>query len=50
MYVAVISFLIYDLGMHVHAATCLTHDDLRSKGNVESHTPAELEEDPLTEL
>ena len=36
--------------MDVHTATSLTDDDLRSEGYLQTHSPAKLEEDPLTEL
>ena len=42
--------LVHDLGVDVHTATSLTDDDLRSEGYLKTHSPAELEEDPLTEL
>ena len=42
--------LVDDLRVDVHTATSLTDDDLRSEGYLETHSPAELEEDPLTEL
>ena len=44
------TILIDDLGVDVHTATSLTDDDLRSEGYLQTHSPAELEEDPLTEL
>ena len=48
--VLVDAVLVDDLRVDVHTATSLTDDDLRSKGYLETHSPAELEEDPLTEL
>ncbi len=42
--------LVDDLRVDVHTATSLTDDDLRGEGYLETHSPAELEEDPLTEL
>ena len=48
--VLVDTVLVDDLGVDVHPATRLTDDDLRSEGDLETSSPSELEEYPLTEL